>query len=732
MRLKGQGICIMLAVAASVLPVASCSTTRVLAPDESRLEKNIVRITDSKTYSSSQLIPYIKQQPNGSLLFGWNPLLNIYNWSDGSDKFFSKLWRKLGVAPVVYNSSLVGASIENITNHLHYQGYYHASVTASESTKKRRARVTYTVTLGDRMPLSELTYTLPSQGTLSEDFFADKGCLLQAGVPLSEETLEAEASRSASFLRNKGYYGISSGNYFFHADTLASDGTAKLDYGIREYTRGSLPSSANELVKYRFGEVRILTPDDLKVRPKLLSALNAISEGDQYSDDAVHTTYGRFTSMNLFGGVSIETKPRENGIVDCDISLSKAKQKGLKVNLEASATSTGLFGVSPKLTFYDKNIFHGGEMFSLGFSGDFQMKPREHTKSNEFGVSARLSFPAIAFLHSHTRTTSIPRTEVGIGYTFQDRPEFKRHLATASVGFTGSVQKKFFYQVSPLKISYILLNNLSDSFRETVRKNPFLSTSYYSHIDAGLVSSFYLTTCTDIVPKVSWRYIRLNLDASGNVIGAFRRFIPVSEDGQRLIFNVPFSQYVRGEVNMGATWRFGRKDGQAFATRFILGAGYAYGNSVSMPFEEQFFVGGASSMRGWQARTLGPGGGALVTDFLIPSQTGDFKLELDLEYRLRLFWKFEAALFAESGNVWMLKSVEGFPEYSFRFKDFYKTLAGDWGFGLRLNLDFILIRLDLGLKVYDPTRAEGNRWVAPNQWFKKNGYTLNFGIGYPF
>ena len=161
--------------------------------------------------------------------------------------------------------------------------------------------------------------------------------------------------------------------------------------------------------------------------------------------------------------------------------------------------------------------------------------------------------------------------------------------------------------------------------------------------------------------------------------------------------------------------------------RGVIGAGYAYGNSTAMPFEKQFWCGGANSMRGWAARALGPGGNKPNYDFSIPSQTGDAKLEFDIEYRRPLFWKFEFAAFAECGNVWNIKSED--PDSYGNIRDFYKTIAFDWGLGLRLNLDFILIRVDAGFQLYDPAM---NDWHGPEDWFEKGFSCVHFGVGYPF
>ena len=239
----------------------------------------------------------------------------------------------------------------------------------------------------------------------------------------------------------------------------------------------------------------------------------------------------------------------------------------------------------------------------------------------------------------------------------------------------------------------------------------------------------YYTTDASAIPKRSYRYGRLSFDMSGNVISLFNSAMPMNAMGQHTIWEVPYAQYVRGELQLGQTLRFGNGDTQAVAFRFLVGAGYGYGNSTTVPFEKQFYAGGANSMRGWQARALGPGSVEPWTEyFLIPSQTGDFKMEANVEYRFPIVWKLEGALFVDAGNVWDLRRSVGFEGSAFSFD----TIAADWGMGIRVNLDFILVRIDMGTKVYEPCRPADERLIGPNQWLKRGNYALHFGVGYPF
>ena len=244
--------------------------------------------------------------------------------------------------------------------------------------------------------------------------------------------------------------------------------------------------------------------------------------------------------------------------------------------------------------------------------------------------------------------------------------------------------------------------------------------------------TLYYTTNSEAIPKTSFFYTRLQLDIAGNLLSAFKPLMSKDANGSGMIWNTPFSQFVRGEVTVGKTWIFGKNDGQSIATRFVAGAGYAYGNSSALPFEKHFYGGGANSLRGWQARTVGPGLSALDKSFVIPNQTGDMRLEANVEYRFDLFWKIAGAVFVDAGNVWTLQGADTEENRlgRFRWNTFGESIAANWGVGMRLDFGFLLLRLDLGLRVHDPARA--SKWVSPDQWFKRDGYALHFGVGYPF
>ena len=717
----------------ALIATFSCSTTRVLQDGDYRLARNKVYITNDNEFSPNTLEPYLKQKPNPAILLGWNPFLYVYNWSNGNGKAWDKLVQSIGVEPVVYDSDMVEASVANMMDRLTYLGYYGSTIESKVDVKKKNVFVTYNVTLGKRLPIKDIEIILPTEGTFADDFLADTAAMtIKVGDYLSEDILEKETVRASAALRNMGYYEFSKNNFFFEADTLTDPGSAILKMTINGYTRNETPERDRPINKFTFNEVSISYPQTLKIREKILKELNTIRPGETYSTNVVNNTYSRLSSLRMFSSVNIGMTPVDSNQIDCHINLSQSKLQGFKVNLEASTNSTGLFGISPQLSYYHKNIFHGGEWLNLGFMGNFQFKFKDAVRSNEFGVSAGLSFPRFLGLPYRHFKGAIPRTDINISYNYQNRPEYTRNIISTSYGYNGNVNNRIFYQVYPVQLNIVRLFDLDEGFYMDLANDPFLKNAYQNHFDLGSGGTIYYTTDPETIPKSTYFYTRLQLDIAGNLLSAFKGVMKKDENGAGMIWNTPYSQFVRAEATVGKTWIWGRNSGQSLATRFVAGAGHAYGNSNALPFEKHFYAGGANSLRGWQARTVGPGTSPRDTSFVIPNQTGDMRLEANIEYRFDIVWKLEGAVFADAGNVWTLKmkDVETEDGSMFRWNTLGESIAANWGLGIRLNLDFLLLRVDAGFKVHDPART--NKWVGPDQWFKRNGYALHFGVGYPF
>lgn len=697
---------LILPVLAGLL-VASCATQR-LAEGEYRLAGNKIKV-EGKQVSHSELTSYLTQKPSASFL-------GI---------------RRPGAPLVILDDSQVNTSADNIVNHLEYIGYYGSKVRSEVEYKRKRAYVTYYVTPGNRYTIRSIDFELPEDEEFRKEFETDKpNITIKEGQYLAESTLEAETVRSAEFFRNRGYYGFDKSFYFCEADTLSHDGTAALTMAIRDYPRNGSPDEAKPHRKFTIGNVTLSYPKEIPIRTYVLEELNVLHPGMPYSERAVNATYSRLSNLSVFNSVNVTMNPVSDNVVDCDINLLNGGVQGFKANLEASVNSTGLFGISPQLNYFHKNFFHGGELFNLGLKGNFQFKTKDKIRSTEFSVSSSLRIPKLIGLpNSLFRGPNLPHTDLTLGFSYQDRPEYKRMMISTSFGYTGTFRRNFTYQFFPFQANIVRLGNISESFAERLVADLFLLNAYSDHFDMGMGGMLYYTTDPTPIPKRTFTYGRLSFDLAGNVLSLFNSAMPTNQVNQHTIWQIPYAQYVRGELQLGQTFRFGDGDTQAVALRFLVGAGYGYGNSTTVPFEKQFYAGGANSMRGWQARALGPGRVQPWTEyFLIPSQTGDFKMEANVEYRFPVVWKLEGALFADAGNVWNLRMADYMEGSNFSFD----TIAADWGMGVRVNLEFILVRIDLGLKVYEPCRPVGERLIGPEQWLQSGNFALHFGVGYPF
>ena len=713
----------------------SCSTTRVLADGEYRLAVAGINVANDSKWNSRELDTYIRQKPGNSLFFGWNPFMSVYNWSAGRDStFFGRICRKIGTPPVIYSSEMTASSVDNISRHLEYLGYYGSKVDTTVAIKRKNIKVRYDVTLGKRYSVRGITYQLPDNDTFAEDFCRDtSGCLVKRGDFLSESTLEAESQRSAAKLRDCGYYGFSRNYYFFRADTLSYPGEALLEYRINEYTRNESPRDAARLRKYEFGQVSISYPENFRIREKVIRDLNTVHPGDLYRESAVNNAYSRLSSISVLSGVNVDVHKADSSLVDADIRLTPSRLQGFKFNMEASSNSSGLLGLSPGLSYYHRNIFKGGEVLNLNFMGNFQFKPNRSTRSTELGVSAGIRFPRFVFIPVGKFRKSIPSTEIKASYNYQDRPEYKRNIISTSFGYSGQ-HRKLYYQFYPLQLNIVRLFSIDQSFYSSLAGNPFMRNAYQNHFDLGMGGTLYYTTNADVTPRSTYHYFRLQTSIAGNFLSLFKTLMDKDDSGAGMIWNTPYSQYVRSEFTAGKTWIFGKNDKQAFATRLLVGAGAAYGNSRALPFEQHFYSGGANSLRGWQARSVGPGMSAKDSTFVIPNQTGDMKLEANAEYRFGVFWKFDGALFIDAGNVWTLHDTDSDSQQLGKFtaSNFLKGIAIDWGLGLRLDLNFILVRLDMGMILRDPSVDAEYKWRSPDKWLRNDGFSIHFGVGYPF
>ncbi|MDD4031533.1 MAG: hypothetical protein PHE07_08910, partial [Bacteroidales bacterium] len=454
--------------------LTGCAGTRYVPQGEYLLRKNTIEVVPDKDVSPSELEPYLRQKPNTSIVFGWKAFLNIYSLSPDKDNGWSRFLRRMGEPPVIFDPGLITYSRQNMDNYLTWLGYYSNTITDSVTYRNRKASAHYTVIPGKTYSID--TIRLGKADTNLADLYATHigRSLVKPGDILSSLTLEKEADRINTVLRNNGYYSFNRSHISFLADTLKKDGTAKLEvqlpgqglhkpYTIRKinvYTGYDPIQAVMDSTYYEsmdtldYEGVRFFFSGKSILRPRLIRNMSFMRPGELYNESKVKTTYDRLSNIRLLNSVTLQfdevpaSLQQDTAQVDCTIRLSPGNSQGYKLNLEASNNSNGLIGISPALSYFHKNIFRGGEWLTLGLMGNFQFKMKDPIRATELGASLSLTFPKMLFpVSQKIFTNRIPRTDITASYSYQSRPEYTRNIASGTFGYTWSMGEKFHYTV---------------------------------------------------------------------------------------------------------------------------------------------------------------------------------------------------------------------------------------------------------------------------------------------
>jgi hypothetical protein len=309
-------------------------------------------------------------------------------------------------------------------------------------------------------------------------------------------------------------------------------------------------------------------------------------------------------------------------------------------------------------------------------------------------------------------------------------PVYTRTVANATFGYNWKSDNYTTHSVYPLQFNVVKLPFIDSDFELRIDTSSYLA---YSYKDIFIVGGkyTYVFNNQNIKKSRDYWFVKINGELAGNLLALGYSFGSAEKrDGSYNVFGQPFAQFVMGDIDL----RYNRKLNEASTVvyRLFLGMGLPYGNSKAIPFEKQFFGGGANGIRAWQVRSLGPGSYTSDGEVFF-NQTADIKIELNSEYRFKLFWIIEGALFIDAGNIWTFYTDEDRPGSKFEINKFYKDLAVGSGLGLRFDLNFVTIRTDLGVKMRDPGITEQRGWIPgsrPLSW--RDDFTLSFSIGYPF
>ncbi len=423
----------------------------------------------------------------------------------------------------------------------------------------------------------------------------------------------------------------------------------------------------------------------------------------------------------------------QEGYLSSTILCTPALKQSYNIEIEGATTSS-FYGLNATLGYQNRNIFRGAEAWNVDFTVGYEhMKAPDalKTQATEIGVSTGLAFPRFILPDLNIFTRAVrPKTSIDISINLQDRPYYNRTLSSASLTYSWRNKRYSTFTVRPIDINLIDMNYIDQTYYDEL-ENDYLKNSYESQLIAGINVGYSFNNQRKSA-RGNYTMLRVNAESSGNVVSTVEHLFgtPANSNGDYEIFGIKYAQYIRTDINISRKVATGLQT--AIVGRLYAGAGWAYDNSSALPFDRLFYSGGSNSMRGWTPRTLGPGSSAEEVDSVYPTQLGDMKLEANLEFRFPIWDILHGATFFDVGNVWYLKDSEGVYDSAslFEVDTFYKQLGFNTGVGLRLDIQFAILRLDWGIQLHNPNKSVGERWVIKD-WSWQNA-ALNFGVGYPF
>jgi len=794
----------LLLFSAGLLLMASCNLTRNLPENKYLLDKTRVKLDDTKqkTVRSGEVEGFIRQKPNKKIV-GTRFHLRVYNSARNVIPGFSRWLRKIGEEPVILDTMLTQQSVTNIKRFLENKGYFSSSVheVTKLDSKKRKAIVTYDIQLGDPHRISTISYLVEDTTIRSLVLSDTLNRLISRNSRFDMDVLQNERKRIENLLKEQGYFFFSHDFINFDADTTRGSKKVDLTLNLRNrFTRNVFGERiVHEYRKYKINKVFIVPrydpishfnlktanlldtvyfeneifvfSNDPGVRLRMISDANLLKPGQTYSESMVFKSFSNLSSLRLFRLVNIYFEPDESeqnarssdetfllftdegmeqtenyGKLNCYIQLTPHTLQSFQTELVGTNSSSD-YGFESNVNYQHKNLFRGAEVFDLKLRGSlgFEKKTNQinFKQQTELGVSSSVTIPRFLspFAGNEYLRTYSPQTQVSVSYNFSDRPNYTRTVIGSSFGYHWKDAKYLTHSISLAEVSMINIFAIDSAFLSRI-SNTYLANSYKNQlVTTSGYSLIYNNQPTN--KNVSFTAIRFNIESSGILLNAFsslQKIEPIK--GSYQILGISFSQFVKTDINAVYTQIVDRNN--TFVYRAFAGIGLPYGNSRALPFEKKYFSGGSSGVRAWHARNLGPG--SFVEENVdFPDQTADVKLEANLEYRFKVIEMLEGALFVDAGNIWAISKNDERPGALFKLNSFYKQIALGTGMGVRVNLGFFVMRVDVGVKVFDPgiritqspiigepPTVTGSQWIPFSRGYKRSDFAYHIGIGYPF
>lgn len=710
------------------------------------------------------------------------------------NNFVSRYLRRQGAPPVAYDESKAFRSAQQLQSLLSSKGCFGSTVTFDTVRKgEREVIVKYVVRATPRSRIGDVAYSAATPEVLPLLRKWGEESPLKPGAYYDQEMLNGVRAQLTENLHNEGYFLADKSLVTFLVDSTFDRDNLGVEVQLsnpriyngqnketsvvplRKHYISSvyvLPNSGSDVEPHdtlvvptsvlgRHTDYRFLHSSPLAISPSTIGHNMLLFEGMLYRPRAVTATYNALRNLQNFRYINIEMLPSPLStdtlpLLDARVRLINGMRRSLAFSLEVNNSSSltsgegvwrsGNFGIETGVEYKNKNLFGGAEQFKvqlsllqelpkLVFNRDANVSTfSDLFNTFEVGLDASLNVPKFLLpLSGDIAWQRVrPHTLVSVGASYQYRSYFTRMYANSSFGYTWSQSRTRSHQFMPVELTFVRFLNIADDFFSRL---PSLGDAriLYLYSDHFILDARYDYVYNSQLfnTRKNFSYFHLSLENAGLLLNQASRLLgaPVDERGTRKIYGVPFSQYVRMSGEYKHYWYLANR--QTFVLRGILGIGLPYGNSHAMPFEKGFYGGGPSNIRGWQLCHLGPGVFNSANAKYEYERVGDMTLVANAEYRFPLGKShFEGALFMDAGNVWLLKPATEFPGGDITMQHFLKGIAWCWGVGLRCNLSFLTLRLDLGDQVYSPGYDQGSRWRIAVK--SKSDFDVNFGIDYPF
>ena len=758
----------------TILILTSCSTTRNL-PEEETLYTGIRRneyVNDSALQKTTDALDEVEaalSYPPNNAIFGSStyrfPIpfgLWVYNAFVNHQKGVGKwVFNTFASEPVFISSVNPEVRSKVATNLLHDYGFFRGRVTEQLVPQKnpRKAKVSYRVDAGHLFTLDSIQYRHFPFVADTLIRFTDRERLLRKGDPFSVVTLESERNRLSTLFRNNGYYYYRSNYITFRADTIQRPGQVWLQI----QPANGLSQAANRqwyigntTVNLRNNMNRQPLEDTLQIRhlrvnytgkkpplrPGVLFHNIRLRHGALYSQEKQRQSQENMARMGVFSSVDMQFVPRDTSATcdTLDVVISATFDKPLDIELEVNATTKSNDQVGPGLSLgvAKKNVFRGGETFSVKLDASYEWQTggtatgkSAEINSWELGLSTALTYPRLMFPGLNTRRFRFPaQTDFKLYANQLNRAGFFRLLSFGgSAVYTFQPNRTSKHTFTPFGLTFTMLQNHTAKFDSIMEQNRALAVSFRDQFIPAM-SYTYTFDDASIASRRHHTWWSTTVKSAGNVTSAIYALCGEAFDQRdKALLGNPFAQFLKVTTELRNLFKVrGRTH---VATRLMAGVIIPYGNSQYAPYNEQFYIGGANSLRAFTARTIGPGSYHPEQGlYSYLDETGDVKLEANVELRFSIVGNLYGATFLDAGNVWLLHSQADRPGGELTLKNMWNDIALGTGLGLRYDLEFLVLRLDLGVALHVPYDTGKSGYYNIPRF--KDGLGLHLAVGYPF